>query len=283
MEFLQKLTNDFPDIHPPITSITPHFSKTNKNVGIIFWYIPQPLPPPLYEKNQPIQQIQILTGTETCYLTDKVVPEIKSIIQKYQIYHSTAPSSSYQTKEKEIYQQFSKRAKLLSKELKQPVYFDKPTTHETQPNLWQTQYRVVNEIPKFGIVKGSMEEDETQTEAIYREIQEELFPYNDYIPLEQEKITLLPQPIQLNNDFLYTFHYQVSEKEKQMIEKNIEHLQEENYGELVHYQFRPMTEIFTSPQSTQPNFHLLKQYFNGKSRLYISEFYQSFYENKNII
>jgi hypothetical protein len=283
IEFLQKLTNDFPNINPPITSIAPHFSKTNKNVGILFWYLPQPSSPNRYTSLQ--QQIQILTGIETCYLTDKVVPEIKTIIQKYQIYQSTAPSANTgatspinktKTREKEeteIYQQFSKRAKLLSKELKQPVYFDKPIAHPTTPNLWQTHFRVSCEIPKFGIIKGSIEENETQTQAIQREIQEELFPHNDNIPLIQEKIILLPQTIHLNDDSLYTFHYQVSEREKQYIENNIQYLQEENYGELVNYKFRTMTEIFNSPQSTQPNYHLLKQYFNGKSRLYISKFY----------
>jgi hypothetical protein len=278
MEFLQNLTNDFPDIYPPIPPISPHFSKTNKNVGILFWYLQPPSRISLHEEIQQIQQIQILTGIETCYLTDKVVPEIKVILQKYQ-YYSTALSSS-SNEEQEVYQQFSKRAKLLSKELKQPIYFDKPIAHSTQPNLWQTQFRVTGEKPKFGIIKGSMEENETQIQAIHREIQEELFPYNDFIPLEKENIHLLPQPIQLNNDSLYTFHYQVTEKEKNLIENNIQHLQEENYGELVHYQFRTMTEIFTSPQSNQPNFHLLKQHFNGKSRLYINEFYHHFHQNQ---
>jgi hypothetical protein len=150
---------------------------------------------------------------------------------------------------------------------------DKPISHPTQPQLWHTHFRVKGEIPKFGILKGSVEENESQIQAIHREIQEELFPYDEYIPLDPDKINLLPEPIKLNQDSLYTFHYQVSEKEKQIIETNIKRLEKENYGEIVHYQFRTMNEIFTSPQSTQPNYHLLKQYFNGKSRLYINDFY----------
>jgi hypothetical protein len=201
-----------------------------------------------------------------------VVPEIKSILQKYELYYSIAPLSSDEEEQK-VYQQFSKRAQLLSKELKQPIYFDKPISHPTQPQLWHTHFRVKGEIPKFGILKGSVEENESQIQAIHREIQEELFPYDEYIPLDPDKINLLPEPIKLNQDSLYTFHYQVSEKEKQIIETNIKRLEKENYGEIVHYQFRTMNEIFTSPQSTQPNYHLLKQYFNGKSRLYINDFY----------
>ena len=295
IEFLQKLTNDFPDIHPSITSIAPHFSSTNKNVGILFWYLPPQQPPPkqlpplihihdiLFNQAQAQaqaqahppnpQEIQILTGIETCYLTDKVVPEIKAIIQKYQIYQSTAPFTTTATEE--IYNQFSKRAKLLSKELKQPIYFDKPIAHSMHPNTWQTHFRVFGEIPKFGIIKGSMEENETQIQSIQREIQEELFPYNESIPLDKNKIILLPQPIQLSNDQLYAFHYQVSEKEKNLIEKNIQLLQEENYGELVVYKFRAMKEIFTSTQCKQPDIHLLKQYFNGKSQQYIKKFYEN--------
>jgi len=277
MEFLQKLTNQFPEVCPPIPPISPHFSKTNKNVGIVFWYLPETHSNTTYnQQSQPhSQKIQILTGIETCYLTDKVVPEIKAILEKYQ-YYSTAQS---QTEEQEVYQEFSKRAKVLSKELKQPIYFDKPIAHPIYPHLWQTQYRVTGEKLKFGILKGSMEEEETQLQAIHREIQEELFPFNEYIPLNQENITPLPHSIKLNQDSLYTFHYQVSEREKQLIEKNIKHLEEENYGELVQYKFRQMTEIFTSPQSTQPNFHSLKQHFNGKSRLYINEFYHHFHES----
>jgi hypothetical protein len=288
MEFLQKVINDLPDIYSNIPSFTQTFSKTNKNVGIIFWYLPiTPNSNPDLNQN-PTQQIQLLTGKETCYLTDKVVPEIKTILEKYQYYYSIAPSPSPQTQTadyilEEIYQQFSKRAKLLSKELKKPVYFDKPIAHPTQPNLWQTQYRVTNETSKYGIIKGSIEENESQIHAIHREIEEELFPYNEYIPLDPEKIILLPKPIQLNLDTLYTFHYQVTEKEKTTIETNIKRLEEESYGELVQYQFRTITEIFTSPQSTQPNFHLLKEYFNGKSRLYVNEFYHHFDENKKNI
>ena len=293
IEFLQKITVDIPDIYPPFPAIKPDFSKTNKNVGIIFWYLPQPhiqQETPKQQQQPPFtRQIQILTGIETCYLTDKMVPEIKSIIQKYQLYqfpthynnnnnnNNITPipptTTTQQNQEEEVYEIFSKRAKLLSKELKYQVYFDKPIAHPTHPGLWQVQFRVKSESQKYGILKGSMEEKETQLRAIHREIQEELFPYNEYIPLEPEKICLLPNPIQLNQDTLYTFHYPLNQREKETIEANISHLQEKQYGELIQYQFRPMTEIFTSPQSTQPNYHLLKQFCNGKSRLYIKEFY----------
>jgi hypothetical protein len=140
-------------------------------------------------------------------------------------------------------------------------------------DLWWNANSIIGKILKFVYEKGSVEENESQIQAIHREIQEELFPYDEYIPLDPDKINLLPEPIKLNQDSLYTFHYQVSEKEKQIIETNIKRLEKENYGEIVHYQFRTMNEIFTSPQSTQPNYHLLKQYFNGKSRLYINDFY----------
>jgi len=280
MQFLQNITNDFPET--PLPSTTPQFSETNQNVGIIFWYSPPtttttPTPTPI--ETEP--RIQILAGVETCYLTDKLVPEVKSIIEKYQIY----TYSPYDPKPNQNpHEVFSKRAKLLSKELKMPIYFDKPIqipiyTHtHTQ---WQVQYRVINEIPKLGILKGSMEEAETKEEAIQREIQEELFPFNTQIPLNQKKITELPHTIHLNKDSLYTFHYQLNETEKAAIEKNIQVLQNQNYGELVHYQFRPLNEFF--PTTNHPNFFakptkstkdIIKQTFNGKSRLYLQEFHE---------
>jgi hypothetical protein len=175
-----------------------------------------------------------------------------------------------------------------------PIYFDKPIqipTHSPYNNThnhtqWQVQYRVINEIPKLGILKGSMEEEETKEEAIQREIQEELFPFNTQIPLNQKKIIELPHTIHLNKDSLYTFHYQLNKKEKAAIEKNIQLLQNQNYGELVHYQFRPLNEFFPTTSSiTQPNFFTkqtknIKQTFNGKSRLYLQEFYDYLY-NQN--
>jgi hypothetical protein len=285
MQFLQNITNDFPET--PLPSTTPQFSETNQNVGIIFWYSP-----PTETPAEP--RIQILAGVETCYLTDKLVPEVKSIIEKYQIY----TYSPYDPKQNQNpHEVFSKRAKLLSKELKMPIYFDKPiqiqthiphnhthTNTNTNTNThtqWQVQYRVINEIPKLGILKGSMEEAETKEEAIQREIQEELFPFNTQIPLNQQKITELPHTIYLNKDSLYTFHYQLNETEKAAIEKNIQLLQNQNYGELVHYQFRPLNEFF--PTTNQPNFFakptkpakdIIKQTFNGKSRLYLQEFHE---------
>jgi hypothetical protein len=54
MEFLQKVINDLPDIYSNIPSFTQTFSKTNKNVGIIFWYLPitpNPNPHPNNPKN----------------------------------------------------------------------------------------------------------------------------------------------------------------------------------------------------------------------------------------
>ena len=275
MQFLQNITNDFPET-PIITSTAPQFSETNQNVGIIFWYSP-----PTETETQTPTEIQILAGVETCYLTDKLVPEVKTIIEKYQIY----TYSPYDPKPNQNpHEVFSKRAKLLSKELKMPIYFDKPIqipTHNHTHTQWQVQYRVINEIPKLGILKGSMEEAETKEEAIQREIQEELFPFNTQIPLNQKKITHLPHTIHLNKDLLYTFHYQLNEKEKAAIEKNIQLLQNQNYGELVRYQFRPLKEFF--PTTNQPNFFpkntkstkdIIKQTFNGKSRLYLQEFHE---------
>ena len=285
MQFLQNITSDFPET-PIITSTAPQFSETNQNVGIIFWYSPTTIESPT--ETEP--EIQILAGVETCYLTDKLVPEVKAIIEKYQIY-TYSPYDNHNPHEI-----FSKRAKLLSKELNMPIYFDKPKpihspyihNHQTHnPHTqWQVQYRVINEIPKLGILKGSMEESETKEEAIQREIQEELFPFNTQIPLNQKKISHLPNTIHLNKDSLYTFHYQLNEKEKAAIEKNIQILQNQNYGELVHYQFRPLNEFFPI---TQPNFFQKntkntkneKQTFNGKSRLYLKEFYDYLYNQNN--
>ena len=282
MQFLQNITNDFPET--PLPSTTPQFSETNQNVGIIFWY--SPTTPTEPQQTEP--RIQILAGVETCYLTDKLVPEVKSIIEKYQIY----TYSPYDPKPNQNpHEVFSKRAKLLSKELKMPIYFDKPiqipiytNTHSHTHTQWQVQYRVINEIPKLGILKGSMEEAETKEEAIQREIQEELFPFNTQIPLNQKKIIELPHTIYLNKDSLYTFHYQLNETEKAAIEKNIQVLQNQNYGELVHYQFRPLNEFF--PTTNQPNFFAkptknIKQTFNGKSRLYLQEFYDYLYNQNN--
>ena len=300
MEFLQNITSDFPET-PIITSTAPQFSETNQNVGIIFWYSP-----PTIESNSETQtttesetptEIQILAGVETCYLTDKLVPEVKAIIEKYQIYTYSPydpPNHNHITINHTPHEVFSKRAKLLSKELKMPIYFDKPkqihspyihNPHNHNHTQWQVQYRVINEIPKLGILKGSMEEAETKEEAIQREIQEELFPFNTKIPLNQQKITHLPNTIYLNKDSLYTFHYQLNEKEKTAIEKNIQVLQTQNYGELVNYQFRPLNEFFPTSSITQPNFFTkntkptkptktTKQTFNGKSRLYLQEFHQ---------
>lgn len=282
MKFLQTITNDFADFQPT-TSIIPKFSETNKNVGIIFWYLE---PQQQQQHETPItRQIEILAGVETSYLTDKMAPEIKSILEKYQLYTQNPQSPTTRTsnsnQQKEIHEIFEKRAKLLSKELKIPVYFDKPITNSTETTeenkQWQVQYRVLNEISKLGIVKGSMEEQETKEEAVKREIQEELFPYSNEIPMDEEKIIPLPNTIHLHRDCLYTFHYQLNKQEKETIEKNIRKLQEENYGELVKYQFRNLNEIFTSPTSTHPNYHLLKQIFNGKSRLYMKEFYDYLY------
>ena len=280
MKFLQTITNDFPDFQPT-TSIIPKFSETNKNVGIIFWYLEQDEheQEEHEQENSITRQIEILAGVETSYLTDKMVPEIKSILEKYQLYTQNPQSPNKLNNQKEIHEIFEKRAKLLSKELKIPVYFDKPIANSTTKNnkQWQVQYRVLNEIPKLGILKGSMEEYETKEEAVKREIQEELFPYSNEIPMDEEKIIPLPNTIHLHKDCLYTFHYQLNKQEKETIERNIEKLQEENYGELVKYQFRNLNEIFTSPTSTHPNYHLLKQLFNGKSRLYIKEFYDYLY------
>lgn len=278
MKFLQTITNDFPDFQPT-TSILPKFSETNKNVGIIFWYLEQE---PEQQHDPPItRQIEILAGVETSYLTDKMVPEIKSIIEKYQLYthNPQSPTTTHKQNQKHIHEIFEKRAKLLSKELKIPVYYDKPITNLDHHNhqQWQVQYRVLNETPKLGILKGSMEEQETKEEAVKREIQEELFPYSNEIPMDEDKIIPLPNTIHLHRDCLYTFHYQLNKQEKEIIERNIQKLQEENYGELVKYQFRKLDEIFTSPTSTHPNYHLLKQTFNGKSRLYMKEFYDYLY------
>ena len=313
MEFLQNITSDFPET-PIITSTAPQFSETNQNVGIIFWYSP-----PTIESNSETQtttesetptEIQILAGVETCYLTDKLVPEVKAIIEKYQIYTYSPydPNHNHITINHTPHEVFSKRAKLLSKELNMPIYFDKPKpihspyihTHNNQTHnphtQWQVQYRVINETLKLGILKGSMEESETKEEAIQREIQEELFPFNTQIPLNQQKITHLPNTIYLNKDSLYTFHYQLNEKEKAAIEKNIQILQNQNYGELVNYEFRPLNDFFPITSFiTQPNFFQkttkttkttkstknTKQTFNGKSRLYLKEFYDYLY-NQNI-
>jgi len=297
MQFLQNITNDFPET--PIPSTAPQFSETNQNVGIIFWYSP-PTETPIETPTEP--QIQILAGVETCYLTDKLVPEVKSIIEKYQIYtyNPYDHNINHTTTNHTPHEVFSKRAKLLSKELKMPIYFDKPIqipihsphNHIHNHTQWQVQYRVINEIPKLGILKGSMEEAETKEEAIQREIQEELFPFNTQIPLTQKKITELPHTIHLNKDSLYTFHYQLNENEKAAIEKNIQLLQNQNYGELVNYEFRPLNEFFpTTSSTTQPNFFTkntkntkptnptknIKQTFNGKSRLYLQEFYDYLY------
>ena len=296
MQFLQNITNDFPET--PLPSTAPQFSETNQNVGIIFWYSPTTIESNSESKTDPQNKnnhIQILAGVETCYLTDKLVPEVKAIIEKYQIYTYSPydPNHNHITINHTPHEVFSKRAKLLSKELNMPIYFDKPKqihspyNHQTHhPHTqWQVQYRVINETLKLGILKGSMEESETKEEAIQREIQEELFPFNTQIPLNQQKITHLPNTIHLNKDSLYTFHYQLNEKEKAAIEKNIQILQNQNYGELVNYEFRPLNEFLPI---TQPNFFQkntkstknIKQIFNGKSRLYLKEFYDYLY-NQN--
>jgi len=296
MQFLQNITSDFPET-PIITSTAPQFSETNQNVGIIFWYSSSHPPtesnsePPEPQQTPISQNIQILAGVETCYLTDKLVPEVKAIIEKYQIYtYNPYDHKNNHTTNHTSHEIFSKRAKLLSKELKMPIYFDKPIQipiHSPHTHTqWQVQYRVINETQKLGILKGSMEESESKEEAIQREIQEELFPFNTQIPLNQTKITELPHTIHLNKDSLYTFHYQLNEKEKAAIEKNIQNLQSQNYGELVHYQFRPLNEFFPT---TQPNFFKkntkntknIKQTFNGKSRLYLQEFYDYLYNQNN--
>jgi hypothetical protein len=303
IEFLQKITFELPEVESSYSQYNhvneinkineinqkKNYSETNKNVGILFWYLEQPSNP---------QEIQILTGIETSYLTDKMVPEIKRIIEKYQVYQ--IPNPNNQNSQKEIHEIFSERAKLLSKELKKQVYYDQPIEYIPQPlllpppsphlshsplknknkqppsieSLWRVQYRVANEKPKWGIIKGSMKEHETCEEAIQREIQEELFPLHEDIPMNPQKIIQLPNPIQYNEDILYTFHYQVTKEEKEAIERNVQKLQELQYGELVTYEFRTLKEIFTAPCSTQPNHHSLKQYFNGKSRMYIKEFYE---------
>ena len=233
---------------------TAQYSQTDENVGIIFWY-----------QHPQTGQVEILTGMETNYLTDKVVPEVKHFIEKYQIATATAATTTTAEARCQIIDVFSERAKRLSAELKIKVYFDNPL--EIAANVWHVQYRVIGEYPKWGIIKGSVEVKETNMEAIRREIDEELFPHpQPHAPLKmQTKLKPTNTQARLNRDTLHTFHYQLSLEEKEYIEAHVFQLSRIHYGELVKYKFQNIDEYIPQP-------HRLKAVFNGKTQRYIQEF-----------
>jgi ADP-ribose pyrophosphatase YjhB (NUDIX family) len=243
------IANQYPKIkHQPTPPQQQH--QKHQHVGLILWY-----------QHPETDEIEILTGIETHYLTETFDPtqdHTQKLIKCIQNFEHIENCSSH----KIANQIFKERASFLSNIFQIPISFEsmKPTTTTTQQQTntkqtntkqtntkqtnnsitYETHFRVIKNQnkPKYGIVKGNVEEKETPFQAMVREMQEEI-----QISLSGIKPQLIHSKhiFRFQHSTLHTYHYQINEEEYKKINQTLQITKPQ--GEIMEISFRKLSKL----------------------------------------
>jgi ADP-ribose pyrophosphatase YjhB (NUDIX family) len=215
----------------PIPTQTPkHQHQKHQHVGLILWY-----------QHPETDEIEILTGIETHYLTETFDPtqdHTQKLIKCIQNFEHIENCSSH----KIANQIFKERASFLSNIFQIPISFEsmKPITQQQQHQTYETHFRVIKNQnkPKYGIVKGNVEEKETPFQAMVREMQEEI-----QISLSGIKPQLIHSKhiFRFQHSTLHTYHYQINEEEYKKINQTLQITKPQ--GEIMEISFRKLSKL----------------------------------------
>ncbi len=220
----------------PIPTQTPKHQPQQKHqhVGLILWY-----------QHPETDEIEILTGIETHYLTETFDPtqdHTQKLIKCIQNFEHIENCSSH----KIANQIFKERASFLSNIFQIPISFEsmKPITQKQQQQqqhqTYETHFRVIKNQnkPKYGIVKGNVEEKETPFQAMVREMQEEI-----QISLSGIKPQLIHSKhiFRFQHSTLHTYHYQINEEEYKKINQTLQITKPQ--GEIMEISFRKLSKL----------------------------------------
>ena len=216
--------------HQPTPTQTPkHQHQKHQHVGLILWY-----------QHPETDEIEILTGIETHYLTETFDPtqdHTQKLIKCIQNFEHIENCSSH----KIANQIFKERASFLSNIFQIPISFEsmKPITQQ-QHQTYETHFRVIKNQnkPKYGIVKGNVEEKETPFQAMVREMQEEI-----QISLSGIKPQLIHSKhiFRFQHSTLHTYHYQINEEEYKKINQTLQITKPQ--GEIMEISFRKLSKL----------------------------------------
>lgn len=228
------ISNQFPNKtkhqKQPPTKQQPNQPQTkHQHVGLILWY-----------QHPETDDIEILTGIETHYLTETFDPtqdHTQKLIKLIQNFEHIENCSSH----KIANQIFKERANFLSNIFQIPISFEsmKPTTQQQQQH-YETHFRVIKNQnkPKYGIIKGNVEEKETPFQAMVREMQEEI-----QISLSGIKPQLIHSKhiFRFQHSTLHTYHYQINEEEYKKINQTLQITKPQ--GEIMEIGFRNLSNL----------------------------------------
>lgn len=206
--------------------------QKHQHVGLILWY-----------KHPETDEIEILTGIETHYLTETFDPtqdHTQKLIKLIQNYEHIENCSSH----KIANQIFKERANFLSNIFQIPISFEsmKQPIQQHPPHsiTYETHFRVIKNQnkPKYGIVKGNVEEKETPFQAMVREMQEEI-----QISLSGIKPQLIHSKhiFRFQHSTLHTYHYQINEEEYKKINQTLQLTKPQ--GEIMEICFRKLSKL----------------------------------------
>jgi len=213
--------------HQPTQTPKNQPQQKHQHVGLILWY-----------QHPETDEIEILTGIETHYLTETFDPtqdHTQKLIKLIQNFEHIENCSSH----KIANQIFKERASFLSNIFQIPISFEsmKPTT---QQQHYETHFRVIKNQnkPKYGIVKGNVEEKETPFQAMVREMQEEI-----QISLSGIKPQLIHSKhiFRFQHSTLHTYHYQINEEEYKKINQTLQITKPQ--GEIMEIGFRNLSKL----------------------------------------
>jgi 8-oxo-dGTP pyrophosphatase MutT (NUDIX family) len=212
--------------HQPTQTPKHQPQQKHQHVGLILWY-----------QHPETDEIEILTGIETHYLTETFDPtqdHTQKLIKLIQNFEYIENCSSH----KIANQIFKERASFLSNIFQIPISFEsmKPTTQQH----YETHFRVIKNQnkPKYGIIKGNVEEKETPFQAMVREMQEEI-----QISLSGIKPQLIHSKhiFRFQHSTLHTYHYQINEEEYKKINQTLQITKPQ--GEIMEISFRKLSKI----------------------------------------
>ena len=229
--------------------------KQNQHVGLILWY-----------KQPETNEIEILTGIETHYLTETFDPtqeHTQKLITSIQHYEKVENCSSH----KIANQVFKERSEILSQIFQIPITFEtiKNTIHTHPSNLhnnYQTHFRVMKNQnkPKYGIVKGNVEEGEIPFQAMMREIQEELqIPLNG-VTKKPPQLLSSKHIFRFQHSILHTYHYQINTEEYKKINQLL--MVSKPQGELMEIDFRPLSKLNNNKKTNAKTTEHIKTFRN---------------------
>lgn len=207
----------------------------HQHVGLILWY-----------QHPETDDIEILTGIETHYLTETFDPtqdHTQKLIKLIQNFEHIENCSSH----KIANQIFKERANFLSNIFQIPISFESmkaPIQQLQQQNpinqIYETHFRVIKNQnkPKYGIIKGNVEEKETPFQAMIREMQEEI-----QISLSGIKPQLIHSKhiFRFQHSTLHTYHYQINEEEYKKINQTLQITKPQ--GEIMEIGFRNLSKL----------------------------------------